>query len=105
MPSFCSTSAARTPSHVEASLISTRSRPMPCSLYRAISSRPLAIDASVSNDRRASTSVDTRPGMILRISVPKAIIDQLLIDDRADRLRRVRFHGFFEQRLVVVFLD
>ncbi len=61
------------PSQVDASLISTRSRPMPASSYSAMSSWPLAIDALVSNDRRASTSVDTRPGMIFRISVPNAI--------------------------------
>ncbi len=32
---------------------------------------PRATVAAVSKDRRASTSVETRPGMIERISVPK----------------------------------
>ena len=103
MPSFSSTSAARMPSQVEASLISTRSRPMPCVFvqrdeFAALGDRK----PSVSNDRRASTSVDTRPGTIFRISVPNAISNWSMIC--ADRLRRVRLDGLFEQRLVVVFL-
>ncbi len=61
------------PSQVEAILISTRSRDTPAASYSAISSRPLATVASVSNDSAASISVDTRPGTNLRISTPKAI--------------------------------
>ena len=71
MPCFDSSSrAAWIPSHVDAILISTRSREIPTDSYSSISLMALSIVARVSNDRRASTSVDTRPGMILRISSP-----------------------------------
>ena len=72
MPSRSSRSAARMPSQVEAILISRRSVPMPASAYSSTSRRALATVASVSKLRRASTSVETRPGMSLRISPPIA---------------------------------
>ncbi len=71
MPSASSRSAAWMPSQVAATLISTRSRPMPAAAYRSISRCALAIVPSTSKDSRASTSVDTRPGMMPRISRPK----------------------------------
>ena len=73
MPSFSKTSAARMPSQVEAILIKTRSRGMPAASYSAISVRPFSIVAWVSNERRASVSVETRPGMMSRIFNPNAI--------------------------------
>lgn len=84
--------AAWIPSHVEANLMSTLSLVMPCSLYMLMSFFAFSTLASVSNDNLkireiffylltgsaneminylASTSVETRPGTILRISVPK----------------------------------
>ena len=71
MPSRCSRSAARMPSQVAAILMSTRSRGMPAAAYRPISRCARANVASVSKDRRASTSVLTRPGTTCRISRPK----------------------------------
>ena len=67
-PAFCRTSAARMLSQVEGILISTRSRSMPAASYSLINACPLSIVPWVSNDRRASVSVETRPGMIFRIS-------------------------------------
>ena len=58
------------PSHVEANLIKILSLLIPASLYMAISLWALAIDAAVSNDNRASTSVEIRPGTIFKISKP-----------------------------------
>ena len=49
----------------------TRERGTPAASYSAIRARALATVASLSNDSRASTSVDTRPGTIARISRPK----------------------------------
>jgi hypothetical protein len=71
MPSFSSARAAWMPSHVDAILMSTRSFFTPTESYSAMSSFAFAIVPFVSKERRASTSVDTRPGTILRISVPK----------------------------------
>lgn len=70
------------PSYVEAIFISTRSLSMPRSLYKDISFVAFSIVASVlydslkamDRDYRASTSVDTLPGTILRISAPKFTI-------------------------------
>jgi hypothetical protein len=59
MPSFSSCSAARMHSHVDASLMSTRSAPTPAAAYREMMRRARATEASVSKDSRASTSVDT----------------------------------------------
>ena len=73
MPSFSSSAAAWMPSQVEAIFTRMRSRGMPAALYSAMSSRALATVAALSKERRASTSVETRPGTILRISVPKAM--------------------------------
>ena len=71
MPSRCSSAAAWMPSQVEAILISTRSHGMPCASYSAMMRRARATVAAVSKLRRASTSVDTRPGMVFKISQPK----------------------------------
>ncbi len=73
MPSRSSASTARMPSHVDATLISTRWRSMPCWSYSAMIWCAFAIVPAVSNDSRASTSVETRPGTIFRISAPNAI--------------------------------
>jgi len=72
IPSFSNSLAAWIPSHVDAILIKTLSFSIPASLYRAMISRAFLIFAAVSYERRASTSVDTRPGTILRISIPKS---------------------------------
>ena len=110
MPSFSSTSAARMPSQVEAILISTRSREMPAASYRAMSSRPLAMVASVSKERRASVSVETRPGTILRISRPNATSRRSMMSpveppEVAHRLFQQRpvfrlLHGLQDQRRI-----
>ena len=71
MPSCCRMRAAWMPSQVEASLIRMRSRAMPASSYIAMMRCARATLAAVSKLRRASTSVDTRPGTIFRISKPK----------------------------------
>ena len=72
MPSCCSTRAASMPSQVEATLINTRcSVSMPSARYNAAMRLPRAMVPAVSNDSRASTSVDTRPGISDRICVPK----------------------------------
>ena len=71
MPSFSSWRAASMPSQVEAILISTRSRGMPAASYSAIRRCARATVAAVSKLRRASTSVETRPGTTFRISRPK----------------------------------
>src|SRR5450830_1383100 len=70
MPAFSRRSAVRMPSQVEASLISTRSRPMPAWSYSAINWLALAHSASSSKDKRASTSVEMRPGITLRMPAP-----------------------------------
>ena len=70
MPSFSSTSAAFSPSHVLAILMRMRSLSTPFSLYEAMMERALATLPSVSKDRRLSSSVDTSPGMSLMISAP-----------------------------------
>jgi len=75
------------PSQVELSLISTLSLLMPAFSYNSINLFALAIDASLSKESLqkvdkiisnyvqhmylASTSVDTRPGTIFKISTPK----------------------------------
>jgi len=56
---------------VAATLTKIRDLSMPTSLYSSMIRRALAIVPSVSNDKRASTSVDTYPGTILVISAPK----------------------------------
>ena len=56
---------------MEAILISTRERSIPAALYWAINSLALVTVASVSKDKRASTSVETRPGIICKIFNPK----------------------------------
>ncbi|KAG0736566.1 hypothetical protein G6F24_018294 [Rhizopus arrhizus] len=71
-PSACKARAAWMPSQVDAILISTRSRGTPAASYSAISPRARSMVARVSNDRRASTSVDTRPGTMFRMARPKA---------------------------------
>lgn len=64
---------------------------MPAFSYSLMMSCALSMDAFVSNDKRASTSVDTRPGMILRISVPNA----------TSRLSMICGIGFFACSLTV----
>ncbi len=71
MPSVWSSRAAAMPSQVDAILMSTRLRPIPAASYNAMMPRARATVALVSNDRRASTSVLTRPGTTFRISRPK----------------------------------
>mmetsp|Transcript_22173 Transcript_22173/g.54546 ORF Transcript_22173/g.54546 Transcript_22173/m.54546 type:complete len:204 (+) Transcript_22173:1486-2097(+) len=70
MPSASSFSHALMPSHVEAILIKMRSFSMPSSLYSLMKFLAFLMEASLSKDRQASTSVDTRPGTIFRISQP-----------------------------------
>ena len=58
IPSFSNCSAALIPSQVDAILIKILSWLIPCSLYSASKIFALAIVASVSKDKRASTSVE-----------------------------------------------
>merc|ERR1719393_157972 len=58
MPSASRILQAWMPSHVEAILMRMRDLSMPISLYMAMILRALATVASVSNERRASTSVE-----------------------------------------------
>lgn len=62
--------AAWMPSHVDANLIKMRLRSMPNSSNIAINFNALSMLVLVSKDRRASTSIDTRPGTIFKISIP-----------------------------------
>jgi len=72
MPSFSRISAALIPSQVLAIFIKTFFVGLtPRSLYIFTKERALATVASVSNERRASTSVLTTPGTIFEISTPK----------------------------------
>ena len=71
MPRSSSWRAASMPSQVEAILMSTRSMCTPSAWYSSIRRSARATVAEVLNDRRASTSVETRPGMVFRISQPK----------------------------------
>ena len=68
----CSTCAALIPSHVDATLMRMRSLPMPMDLYRSMMCSALSIEACVSKEKRASTSVETLPGMMDRISLPNS---------------------------------
>jgi len=68
IPSSRSSSrAAWIPSQVEAILMRILSRLMPTDSYNAIRALAFAFVACLSKERRASTSVDTRPGIIWRI--------------------------------------
>src|SRR5260370_133387 len=71
MPRSSSWRAASMPSQVEAILMSTRSMCTPSAWYSSIRRSARATVAEVLKDRRASTSVETRPGMVFRISQPK----------------------------------
>ena len=87
MPSFSSTSAALMPSHVEASLIRMRSRSMPAprraDQLAALGDRCLGVEreARIHFGRHAARH---------DLQDLQAEGDQQLVDDRADRLRRVR---------------
>src|SRR3954468_14163462 len=70
MPSRSSFAAARMPSQVLASLIRIFSRPTPRRSYMPISRFALSTEACMSNESRASTSVETRPATCFRISRP-----------------------------------
>ena len=72
MPSRSNTCAACIPSQVAAILMSTRfCVSMPCAWYNWVMRRARTRVASVSKLKRASTSVDTRPGSKDKISQPK----------------------------------
>ena len=71
MPRCSSFSAALMPSQVAAILMSTRSMWTPWAWYSSIRRSARVAVGLVSKLRRASTSVDTRPGMVARISQPK----------------------------------
>ena len=70
IPSASRIRHACTPSHVAASLMSTRARDTPRASYRRMSLRALATVAPASNESFASTSVLTRPGTRSRIWLP-----------------------------------
>ena len=75
MPSSRSSSrAAWMPSQVDAILMRMRSFLTPTESYSAMSSLAFFFVASLSKERRASTSVETRPGIIFRISFPNSTI-------------------------------
>lgn len=61
------------PSQVEANLINTRSLLTPFSSYKSINFFAFSMLAFLLNDSRASTSVETLPGIILSISLPNKI--------------------------------
>lgn len=63
--------AAWIPSHVEASLINTRFLFTPSSSYKAINRLAFSMLASLLKDNLASTSVETLPGIVFKISLPK----------------------------------
>src|SRR3990167_1737998 len=71
MPLRSSWAAAWMPSHVAAILMSTRSMWMPSAWYSSMMRSARMTVALVSKLRRASTSVETRPGTWVRISQPK----------------------------------
>jgi len=62
--------AAWMPSQVDASLIKMRSLLTPSPSYRAINLFAFSILASLLKDNLASTSVETLPGIIFKISLP-----------------------------------
>lgn len=62
--------AAWMPSQVDASLIKIRSLLTPSPSYRAINLFAFSMLASLLNDNLASTSVETLPGIIFKISLP-----------------------------------
>lgn len=58
------------PSQVDASLIKTRSLLTPSPSYKAINLFAFSILAFLLKDNLASTSVETLPGIIFKISLP-----------------------------------
>ena len=74
MPSRCSWRAASTPSQVAATLISTRSRPMPRAAYISMNLCAFFTVAAVSWAWSASTSMDTRPGTSPASAAPTAMV-------------------------------
>ena len=70
IPSDSSTLAACRPSHVLASLMRMRPLSTPFDSYDSMMARAFTMLPSVSNDRRESSSVLTRPGTSLVISAP-----------------------------------
>ena len=71
MPSFSSCSAARIPSQVDATLMSTWFLSTPSASYISINSLALSMVLFVSKESCASASVETLPGTIFSISTPK----------------------------------
>lgn len=65
MPCCSNSLAAQIPSQVDASLIKIRDLSIPASWYKLISLWAFSIEPALSNDKRASTSVEMRPGTIL----------------------------------------
>ena len=99
MPSRSSCSAARMPSQVLPSLIRMRSRLDAVPSRRARSAAaPWRCVPSVSKLRRASTSVETRPGTIFRISLPKLTARSIHERFGARRSRRRRARSAVLQR-------
>jgi len=89
MPLASSSRAASMPSQVEAILMSTRSMCSPSAWYSSTMRSARATVAAVSNDRRASTSVDTRPGMMERISQPKRTMSRSISSPMSRPWKRV----------------
>ena len=90
------------PSQVAAILISTRSLTTPWAWYKAMMRWARATVAAVSKLHRASTSVETRPGMRDKISQPKRTMrrsicsSMLALPCAATTSRnRGRYSGFF----------
>ena len=88
MPLLSSLRAASMPSQVAATLMSTRSMWMPSAWYSSMMRSARVIVALVSKLRRASTSVDTRPGMVARISQPKRTSRRSMISSMARPFHR-----------------
>ena len=102
IPSFCSTSAARMPSHVDASLIRMRSRPMPAASYSLMSRGPCRSSAAcrTTNVRRPRST--RGPDQLQDLG---AECDQQAVDDEIGAFVAMIADGFLEDRLVRILLD
>ena len=90
--------AAWIPSQVDAIFMRTRSFSTPDFLYNEIISSASSIVASVSYDKAAGTSEDTRPGTIFKISAPKATVyvnKNYLMSNKAEKYATKYSRAFF----------
>ena len=104
IPACSSASPAWIPSQVEANLIKTRSLLTPDSSYSLINFLPLATIASLLKDKRASTSVEMRPGTTLEISIPSGDSQGKTTQSSVPKMVIVYFDIFFFLYDVFIFL-